>query len=120
MSAGRKGAGTQSWFDLNKSKKGVPGGLWIRCDGCGATVFKKEVEKRFNVCPEPGCDHHFYISAPKRIEQLLDEDSFEEWFTDLSPWTRWVSATARSTRNGLSTSKSERGCVKRAWRAVVI
>jgi acetyl-CoA carboxylase carboxyl transferase subunit beta len=85
MSAGRKGAGTQSWFDLNKSKKGVPGGLWIRCDGCGATVFKKEVEKRFNVCPEPGCDHHFYISAPKRIEQLLDEDSFEEWFTDLSP-----------------------------------
>ncbi len=40
-------------------------------------------EPRFNVCPE--CDYHFYLPARDRIAQLLDEDSFEEWFTDLRP-----------------------------------
>ncbi|HID21728.1 MAG TPA: acetyl-CoA carboxylase, carboxyltransferase subunit beta, partial [Planctomycetaceae bacterium] len=29
--------------------------------------------------------HHFYVSAQTRIAQLLDEDSFEEWFADLTP-----------------------------------
>src|SRR5437867_5743517 len=69
---------------MKRPKRGVPEGLWIRCDGCKATVFRKEVEKRLGVCPEPDCGYHFYVSAPKRIEQLLDEDSFEEWFADLS------------------------------------
>ena len=57
--------------------------MWIRCPQCKATLFRKEVESRFNVCPE--CDHHFTISARERIKQLLDEDSFEEWFTEPPP-----------------------------------
>src|SRR6476619_4960410 len=64
-------------------KRGVPEGLWIRCPQCKATVFRKEAETRLNVCPE--CDYHFYLPARERIRQLLDQDSFEEWFTDLTP-----------------------------------
>jgi acetyl-CoA carboxylase carboxyl transferase subunit beta len=66
-----------------RQKRGVPEGLWIRCPQCKATIFRKEAEGRFNVCPE--CDHHFYVPARQRIRQVLDEDSFEEWFTDLRP-----------------------------------
>lgn len=66
-----------------RRKRGVPEGLWIRCDGCKATVFRKEVDKRLGVCPE--CDYHFYIPAQKRIAQLLDQDSFEEWYHNLCP-----------------------------------
>ena len=66
---------------VKRMKRGVPEGLWIRCDGCKATVYKKEVEKQLYVCPE--CQHHFYVPGHKRIEQLLDADSFEEWFTGL-------------------------------------
>jgi acetyl-CoA carboxylase carboxyl transferase subunit beta len=66
-----------------RRKRGVPEGLWLRCDGCASTVFRKEVEKRLGVCPEPGCNHHFYVSAAKRIKQLLDEESFEEWYPDM-------------------------------------
>ncbi|HET6573134.1 MAG TPA: acetyl-CoA carboxylase, carboxyltransferase subunit beta [Fimbriiglobus sp.] len=66
-------------------KRGVPEGLWVRCPSCRTTIFKKEVELRQNVCPEPGCQHHFYTSARDRIAQLLDEASFEEWDTDLRP-----------------------------------
>ena len=68
---------------MSRPKRGVPEGLWIRCPQCKATIFKKEVEARFGVCPE--CDYHFYVAARERIKQLLDPDSFEEWYTDLRP-----------------------------------
>jgi acetyl-CoA carboxylase carboxyl transferase subunit beta len=64
-------------------KRGVPEGLWIRCPKCKATIFRKEAESRCNVCPE--CDYHFYLPARERISQLLDQDSFEEWFGQLRP-----------------------------------
>ena len=35
------------------------------------------------VCPH--CDYHYKISARKRIKQLVDEDSFEEMFTNIKP-----------------------------------
>jgi acetyl-CoA carboxylase carboxyl transferase subunit beta len=55
----------------------------MRCPGCKATLYRKEVEARTMVCPE--CQYHFYLPARGRIDQLLDPDSFEEWFTDLRP-----------------------------------
>ncbi|MBI5760013.1 MAG: acetyl-CoA carboxylase carboxyltransferase subunit beta [Planctomycetales bacterium] len=73
----------ESWTGQTRRKRGVPEGLWLRCDGCQATVFRKEVDKLLGVCPE--CGYHFYISARQRIQQLLDEDSFEEWYADLRP-----------------------------------
>ena len=69
--------------NAGRPKRGVPEGLWIRCPSCKAAVFRKESEARHNVCPD--CDHHFYVPARTRIQQLLDEDSFEEWFADLLP-----------------------------------
>src|ERR1700676_3625932 len=66
-----------------RPKRGVPEGLWIQCPRCKATIFRKEMESRLNVCPE--CDYHFYLPARDRIAQLLDEQSFEEWFTELLP-----------------------------------
>ncbi len=65
-----------------RPKRGVPEGLWIRCEGCGATVYRKQIEQNQYVCME--CHYHFTVPARVRIEQLLDADSFEEWFPDLS------------------------------------
>src|SRR3954471_14238489 len=68
-----------------RPRRGVPEGLWKACPQCKATIFVKEMAARFNVCTEAGCGWHFYLPAARRIEQLLDADSFEEWFTDLLP-----------------------------------
>jgi len=68
---------------VGRPKRGVPEGLWIQCPQCKATIFRKDAEARCNVCPE--CTYHFYVPARERIRQLLDQDSFEEWFTDLRP-----------------------------------
>lgn len=69
--------------DTPRKKRGVPEGLWIPCEACKSTVFRKQVEKNLYMCPE--CDHHFIVPGRERIRQLLDEDSFEEWFTEISP-----------------------------------
>ncbi|MBS0210942.1 MAG: acetyl-CoA carboxylase carboxyltransferase subunit beta [Planctomycetes bacterium] len=66
-----------------RAKRGVPEGLWKRCPGCGETIFRKEAEKRFNVCPQ--CDYHWYISAKDRTAQLLDDGTFEEWDAEVMP-----------------------------------
>ena len=74
----------QSWLQfMKRPKRGVPEGLWLRCDGCSATVFRNQVEENLNVCPE--CDHHFHVPTIVRLKQLLDPDSFEEWYDELSP-----------------------------------
>ncbi|CAN5157931.1 acetyl-CoA carboxylase, carboxyltransferase subunit beta [soil metagenome] len=69
----------------DNTKRGVPEGLWIKCPQCKATLFKKDVAAKFNVCSNPACEHHFYTSARDRIAQLLDENTFEEFDADLSP-----------------------------------
>lgn len=65
------------------TKRGVPEGLWLKCPGCNATVYKKDVEAKLNVCTE--CDYHFALSGRDRAAQLLDTDSFEEWDAGLAP-----------------------------------
>jgi acetyl-CoA carboxylase carboxyl transferase subunit beta len=71
----------QTVANLPRRKRGVPEGLWVRCPGCQATVFRKEAERNLNVCPE--CGNHWYVSAQQRIQQVFDEGTFEEWFGNL-------------------------------------
>ncbi len=68
-------------WKFGRRKKELPDGLWIKCDGCGGTVFRKEVEKLLKVCPE--CGYHFRIGARERISLVVDENSFEEFDAEL-------------------------------------
>ena len=45
-------------------------GLWIKCVGCRAVIWKADLEANLNVCPK--CQHHFKIGARQRIGLLLD------------------------------------------------
>jgi len=66
-----------------REKRGVPSGLWLRCDDCGAMVFRKEAQRIMNVCPE--CGHHMYLSAWDRINSVLDDGTFDQWDANLAP-----------------------------------
>ena len=66
-----------------RPKRGVPEGLWQKCDGCQQTIYRKEAEEILNVCPK--CGFHWYVSAATRIEQLCDAGTFEEWDAGLRP-----------------------------------
>ena len=66
-----------------REKRGVPGGLWLRCEDCGETIYRQEAEKLMNVCPQ--CGYHMYLSATDRVKWVLDDGTFEEWDADLTP-----------------------------------
>ncbi len=78
-----------SWFKREKKpivqnvakKVRVPEGLWTKCPNCAEAIYSKEIEKNLNVCPK--CDHHFRISASKRISLILDEGTFAEYDADI-------------------------------------
>lgn len=68
----------------DKVKKVVmPQGLWIKCDQCEETIYKKEIDDNLDVCPR--CNHHFRMSARRRVDVTLDEGSFKEFDASLSP-----------------------------------
>ena len=81
---GRK-QGRLSRFRLNK-KKDMPGGLWLKCEGCGTLIYRKELESAGRVCPS--CSFHFTLPGRQRIESLLDEGSWEEMFAEIKPLDR--------------------------------
>ncbi len=82
MSSGIPTEGDQGSNGQPRKKIGVPKGLWIQCDSCKNTVFRKLVNQNYGLCPD--CQYHFYIPSQTRIEQLFDADSFEEWFCDMT------------------------------------
>jgi acetyl-CoA carboxylase carboxyl transferase subunit beta len=66
-----------------REKRGVPSGLWLKCEDCGEMLFRKAVEAVFNVCEK--CGYHMYLGAQGRIASMLDEGTFEEWDGNLQP-----------------------------------
>jgi len=63
------------------SKKELPDGLWVKCPKCGEVLFTKNLEENVRVCTT--CEYHFRISARARLGLLVDENSFEEWDSEM-------------------------------------
>jgi acetyl-CoA carboxylase carboxyl transferase subunit beta len=56
-------------------------GLWIKCEGCRAIIWKKDLESNWEVCPK--CNRHFRLGARRRLELLLDDQEWTEHDADL-------------------------------------
>ncbi|HUT37102.1 MAG TPA: acetyl-CoA carboxylase, carboxyltransferase subunit beta [Planctomycetota bacterium] len=69
-----------AWMTKRRS---IPDGLWMKCDACGAMVYKREVEQGLWVCPK--CQYHFSLSSPLRIHIAFDPGSFQEADADMAP-----------------------------------
>jgi acetyl-CoA carboxylase carboxyl transferase subunit beta len=61
---------------------GVADHPWVKCPGCQDILFRKEIERRLNVCPK--CGHHLRLTADQRVVLLADRGSFAEIDADLS------------------------------------
>jgi acetyl-CoA carboxylase carboxyl transferase subunit beta len=51
-------------------------GMWLKCEACGAILWKKDLESNWQVCPK--CEHHFKLNAFHRLEMLLDDAAWTE------------------------------------------
>lgn len=66
------------------TKKGVPEGLWSKCDKCASILYRTELERNLEVCPK--CDYHMRISARKRLQYFLDDEALQtEIGADIAP-----------------------------------
>jgi len=59
-------------------QKEVPEGLMNKCPRCGAIHYSKDLEKNLRVCRS--CQYHFSLSAPERLQSLLDGGALTEEF----------------------------------------
>lgn len=64
-------------------KREIPSGLWTKCEDCSEIIYNKALEENLKVCPK--CQYHFSLSAPERIQMLMDEGTFKELDSDLRP-----------------------------------
>jgi acetyl-CoA carboxylase carboxyl transferase subunit beta len=105
-----------SWFSklvpskirtVGGNKRTVPEGLWVRCDGCGAVLYRSELERNLDVCPK--CSHHMRIGARLRLQMFLDEKSSLEIGADLEPVDVLKFRDSKKYKDRLSIAQKETG-----------
>jgi acetyl-CoA carboxylase carboxyl transferase subunit beta len=104
-----------AWFRKNKNPQSPDPkeertvkteGLFAKCDGCGLSLFIRELEDNLNVCPK--CGFHNRISALDRLYLFFDEETWTEFdshlasddplnFVDKKPYTERLKAMQKST-----------------------
>lgn len=89
------------------TKKGVPEGLWSKCDKCAAVLYRTELERNLEVCPK--CDYHMRISARKRLEYFLDDAMQTEIGADISPIDFLKFKDLKKYKDRISTAQKETG-----------
>src|SRR5207247_2280940 len=67
--------------DTAVEKKVRTEGLWVKCDNCRQIIWKKDLEENLNVCPK--CEKHNRIDARTRLAQLLDDNEYEIFDSNL-------------------------------------
>jgi acetyl-CoA carboxylase carboxyl transferase subunit beta len=68
---------------VKERARSVPEGLWTKCEACSAVLYRPEVERNLEVCPK--CAFHLRISARRRLEVFLDENTTSEIGTSVVP-----------------------------------
>lgn len=105
-----------SWFEKlmpsrirtdGGSKRGVPEGLWDKCPGCTAVLYRAEMERNLDVCPK--CGHHNRIDARRRLDTFLDEEGREEIAVELSPQDPLKFKDSKKYKDRISQAQKQTG-----------
>jgi len=103
-----------AWFkrqsgeiDAAGEKKVRTEGLWVKCDNCRQIIWKKDMEENLNVCPK--CDKHFRIDARTRLAQLLDDNQYEIFDSNLTSTDPLKFVDLKSYASRLKHAKAETG-----------
>jgi acetyl-CoA carboxylase carboxyl transferase subunit beta len=105
-----------SWFEKllpsrirteGGSKRNVPEGLWTKCTGCNAVLYRSELERNLDVCPK--CGHHMRIEARRRLEAFLDPEPREELGAELAPVDALKFKDSKRYKDRLTLAQKETG-----------
>ncbi len=105
-----------SWFEKimpsrirteGKSKRGVPEGLWTKCEECAAVLYRPELERNLEVCPK--CGKHMRIGGRARLESFLDPGTGVEIGAELEPRDILRFRDSRKYKDRLTQAQKETG-----------
>jgi acetyl-CoA carboxylase carboxyl transferase subunit beta len=104
-----------SWFDklmpsrikTERRKRSVPEGLWVKCTGCMAQLYRAELKRNVYVCPK--CEYHMRIGARDRLELFLDPDSGHEIAAKLEATDPLKFRDSKRYRDRLGQAQKETG-----------
>jgi len=103
-----------SWFEKlmprrirteGGAKKAVPEGLWTKCPGCGAILYRAEMERNLDVCPK--CGFHNRVDARRRLDLFLDPEPREEIGANLEPVDPLKFKDSKRYKDRLSAAQKE-------------
>lgn len=89
------------------SKKGVPEGLWSKCDNCNSILYRSELERNLEVCPK--CDYHMRVSARTRLGYFLDPNTGVEIGSDVGPEDKLKFRDLKKYKDRLSAAQNDTG-----------
>src|SRR5690606_30926144 len=101
------------WFRKAKSgigtliKRDTPVDLWVKCDGCKETLYRKELAANRYVC-EP-CGFHFRIGANDYVKRLTDERTWQVMDTNLKSTDPLKFAAKKEYRDSLHDAEKNTG-----------
>ena len=55
----------------------IPVGMWVKCSKCKEILYKDDLHKNYSICPN--CGNHFRLSSRRRVDQIIDKGTFEEF-----------------------------------------
>ncbi len=103
-----------AWFkrqsgelDTSGEKRVRTEGLWVKCDQCRQIIWKKDLEDNLNVCPK--CDRHFRIDARTRLSQLLDDNEYEIFDSNLTSTDPLKFVDLRAYKSRLKQAQEDTG-----------
>jgi len=103
-----------AWFkrqsgelDTSGEKRVRTEGLWVKCDQCRQIIWKKDLEDNLNVCPK--CDRHFRIDARTRLSQLLDDNEYEVFDSNLTSTDPLKFVDLRAYKSRLKQAQEDTG-----------
>lgn len=84
-----------------------PAGLWLKCEGCSAQIYRKDLQENLYLCTE--CGHHYRMPADARVAMLADAGTFERWsgtiraadplaFEDTEPYLKRLARAAEKQK----------------------
>ena len=81
-------------------------GLFVKCDGCRAFIYKKDLDANEKVCPK--CGYHYRLNSAERLEMIFDDRAYKVLdqhlistdplqFVDREPYAERLAAAQNAT-----------------------
>lgn len=59
----------------------IPIGKWVKCNNCKQILYKESLHQNYSICPN--CGNHFRLSSRRRVDQIIDKGTFQEFKLDI-------------------------------------